>query len=81
MKKTIGAIYILVALFMFFLIPIVDNLCKAISYSSSIGVDHFLQYKGALIWVPNITLIIGILCLFGSEILKWFKAFDISNNP
>lgn len=79
MNKTIGAIYILVALFMFFLIPIVDNLCKAISHVSPIA-NHFLEIKGALIWVPIITLIIGISCLFGIEILRWLKSFDISKN-
>ncbi|MFF2875988.1 hypothetical protein ACFVR2_06650 [Gottfriedia sp. NPDC057991] len=80
MKKAIGAIYILVALFMFFLLPIVDNLCKAISNVSPIA-NHFLEYNGALIWVPIITLIIGISCIFGTQIMKWFKSFDISNNP
>ncbi|WP_088041947.1 hypothetical protein [Bacillus sp. EAC] len=76
MKKTIGAIYVLVSLIMFFTIPIIDALCTAISIANSIGAGNFVNFEGLLLWVPIITFVIGLTLLFGKETNAWFNPSD-----
>ncbi len=70
MRNLIGSIYILVALIMFFIIPIVDSICTAISIANSIGAANFVKFEGALLWLPMITLSIGLYIIFGRGIKK-----------
>lgn len=75
MKKSVGAIYVLFSLFMFFLIPLVESLSKTICNSSAICLNsdnNYAQIEG-VIWIPIITLLIGVCIIFSNELTKWFK--------
>lgn len=60
---------------MFFLIPLVESLSDTICNSSAICVNSANNYTqvGGVIWIPVITLIIGICIIFSKELIKWFK--------
>lgn len=70
MRKIIGTIYILVALIMFFSVPIVEGICEAISIANAVGAGNFVIFRGVLLWIPVITLAIGIFLIFKKERLS-----------
>jgi len=76
LKKSTGAVFVLLSLFMFFLIPLVESVNKTICHSSAICINtdntSFIQVEGVS-WIPVITLLIGLFIIFNKEIVKWFN--------
>lgn len=76
MKKSTGAVFVLLSLFMFFLIPLVESVNKTICHSSAICINNdntnFVQVEGVS-WIPVITLLIGLFIIFSNEIVKLFN--------